>query len=140
VHYRKIEERHFARLLIMGRFTGQDADAVREVIAEVKRGAERRYVMDLTGLNFIDSAGIGMLLVINGEAVATGKALAMVVQEGQVKKVITLTRIGMIIPQYDSLDAYVEACVPEVVLAPDPCAPDEDPLAIAARTLTISAA
>ena len=139
MQYRKIQERHFTRLLVMGRLTGQDGDGVRDLIAEVKRGADRRCVIDLTGLDFIDSAGIGMLLVVNGEAVAADKAIAMLVAEGQVKKVVTLTRISMIIPLYDSLDAYVESCVPEEVLA-HPCAPGENPLALAARALKVEAA
>ena len=133
--YRKVQERHFIRFLIMGRLTGQDGDGVRDLIAAVKRCADRRCVLDLTGLEFIDSAGIGMLLVVNGEAVAADRLVAMVVGEGQVRKVVTLTRIGMIIPLYDSLDAYVESCVPEEVLADHPCAPGENPLALAVRAL-----
>ena len=140
VKYRKIQESHFARLVVTGRLTGQDGDGVRDLIAEVKGGTGRRWVIDLTGLTFIDSAGIGMLLVVNGEAVAADKAVAMVVAEGQVKKVVTLTRIGMIVPLYDSLEAYVAACVPEEALACHPCAPGENPLAVAARALTVSAA
>lgn len=135
-----MQERHFTRLLVMGRLTGQDGDGVRDLIAEVKGGTDRRCVIDLTGLDFIDSAGIGMLLVVNGEAMAADKAVAMLVGEGQVKKVVTLTRISMIIPQYDSLNAYVESCVPEEVLAEHPCAPGENPLALAARALKVQAA
>lgn len=139
MQYRKIQERHFSRMLVTGRLTGQDGDGVRDLIAAIGRGSDRRCVVDLSGLDFIDSTGIGMLLVVNGEAVAADKAIAMVVREGQVKKVVTLTRIGMIIPLYDSLDAYVASCVPEEVLA-HPCAPGENPLALAARALRVEAA
>ncbi|WP_158284033.1 STAS domain-containing protein [Azospirillum sp. TSO22-1] len=140
MRYRKFQERHFTRFILTGRLTGQGGDEVRDLIADVKRVADRRCVLDLGGLEFIDSAGIGMLLVVNGEAVAAGKAVAMLVGEGQVLRVVTLTRIGMIIPQFESVDAYVAACVPEEVLAEHPCAPGEDPLALAARALTASAA
>ncbi|WP_448191769.1 STAS domain-containing protein [Azospirillum sp. sgz301742] len=140
VQYRKLHERHFTRMVVTGRLTGQDGDGVRDLIAGIKQASDRRCVIDLTGLEFIDSAGIGMLLVVNGEAVAADKAIAMLVAEGQVKKVVTLTRIAMIIPQYDSLKAYVESCVPEEVLAEHPCAPGENPLALAARALKVEAA
>ncbi|HYH18194.1 MAG TPA: STAS domain-containing protein [Azospirillum sp.] len=133
--YRKTSERHFARIDVTGRFTGQDGDGVRELITDIKQSPDRRYVVDLSRLDFIDSAGIGMLLVINGEAAAVGKALALVVTDGQVRKVAMLTRIGMIIPLHDSLADYLASSVPEAVLTPHPCAPNEDPLAIAARTL-----
>jgi anti-sigma B factor antagonist len=141
VHYRKIHERHFTRFAITGRLTGQGGDGVRDLIADLKRASDRRCVLDLTGLDFIDSAGIGMLLVVNGEAVSAGKAVAMLAGAGHVLRVVTLTRIGMIIPLYDNLDAYLAACVPEEVLAKAaPCAPDENPLALAARALKVSAA
>lgn len=141
MHYRKIHERHFTRFAITGRLTGQGGDGVRDLIADLKRASDRRCVLDLTGLDFIDSAGIGMLLVVNGEAVSAGKAVAMLAGAGHVLRVVTLTRIGMIIPLYDNLDAYLAACVPEEVLAKAaPCAPDENPLALAARALKVSAA
>ena len=140
MQYRKIQESHFLRLVVTGRLTGQDGDGVRDLIAGLMGSPAHRCVIDLTGLGFIDSAGIGMLLVVNGEAMAAGKAVAMLVGGGQVRKVLTLTRIGMIIPLYDSLDAYIAACVPEQALACHPCAPGENPLAVAARALTASAA
>ncbi|HEY0837622.1 MAG TPA: STAS domain-containing protein [Azospirillum sp.] len=133
--YRKSSERHFARIDVTGRFTGQDGDGVRELITDIKQSPDRRYVINLSRLDFIDSAGIGMLLVINGEAAAVGKALGLIVADGQVKKVALLTRIGMIIPMHASLADYLASCVPEAVLTPHPCAPDEDPLAVAARAL-----
>ncbi|MBP2311516.1 STAS domain-containing protein [Azospirillum soli] len=140
MQYRKESERHFARLVMTGRLTGQDADQMRGVIAEVKCGADRRYLLDLSGLTFIDSAGIGMLLVVNGEAVSMGKPLAMLTGRGQVKKIVSLTRIAMIIPAFESVDDYIAASVPEAVLASvHPCAPGEDPLAVAARALQVAA-
>lgn len=140
MQYRKTHERHFTRFTVTGRLNGQGGDGVRELIADLKREGQRRCLLDLSGLEFIDSAGIGMLLVVNGEAAAAGKAVAILAGEGQVLRVMTLTRIAMIIPLYDSLDAYRDACVPEEVLAEHPCAPGEDPLALAARALKADAA
>ncbi|WP_431861723.1 STAS domain-containing protein [Azospirillum sp.] len=140
MQYRKFHDRHFTRFALAGRLTGQGGDEVRDLIADVKHATDRRCVLDLGGLEFIDSAGIGMLLVVNGEAIAAGKSVAMLTGEGQVLRVVTLTRIGMIIPQFESLDAYVASCVPEEVLAEHPCAPGENPLALAARALKADAA
>ncbi|WP_172428282.1 STAS domain-containing protein [Azospirillum brasilense] len=136
VQYRKEQERHFTRLVLTGRFTSQDAGPVRQAIADVKNGTERRHLLDLTGLEFIDSAGIGLLLVMNGEALSAGKALSLLCASGQVRKVVDLTRIAMIIPVHETVADYIAASVPEALLAAThPCAPDEDPLAVAARAL-----
>ncbi len=140
VQYLPVSERHFTRLVLSGRLTGQDADAVRRVIAEVKTGKARRYLLDLGGLEFIDSAGIGMLLVVNGEATAAGRPLAMLPGSGQVRTVVELTRIAMIIPAFATVEDYVAAAVPEAALVVAPCAPGEDPLALAARALHVTAA
>lgn len=138
VQHRKEQEAHFTRLVLTGRLTGQDADTVRGLIVAIKTGPERRLVLDLAGLTFIDSAGVGMLLVLNGEAVAMGKALAMLAGRGQVRRILDLTRIAMIIPAFATVEDYIAASVPEAVLAPPhPCAPGEDPLAVAARALSL---
>jgi anti-anti-sigma factor len=139
VLYEKVDEGQFVRFVLTGRFTGQDGDCVRELIGTIKAGAGRRLVVDLQGVDFIDSAGIGMLLVLNGEATASGSQLAIVVDSGQVHKIVSLTRIALIIPQFESLDAYIAGNVPERVLHAGSCAPDEDPLALAVRTLHTTA-
>ena len=134
--YSRIDERHFVRLLLRGRLTAQDGDAMRTKIAEIKRIPDRRCLLDLGEVEFIDSAGIGMLLVLNGEAAAAGKQVALAAATGQVRRVVTLTRVAMIVPVHDSVEAYVAAHVPEqAVAAAHPCAPGEDPLAVAARAL-----
>lgn len=138
MRYGRKDDRHFARLVLTGRFTSQDADIMRRLIAEVKSGPPRHILIDLTEVEFIDSAGIGMLLVFNGEASSAGAALALLAPTpgGQARKVLDLTRIGMIVPLFETLDAYIAACVPEAALAPpNPCAAGENPLAVAARAL-----
>lgn len=136
VQYRKEQERHFARLVLTGRFTSQDAAPVRQAIADVKGGPERRHLLDLTGLEFIDSTGIGLLLVMNGEALSAGKALSLLCAPGQVRKAVDLTRIAMVIPVHGTVTDYIAASVPEALLAAThPCAPGEDPMAVAARAL-----
>ncbi len=140
MQYRLDNEEHFARLVLTGRFTGLDADPVRRVIADLKQGQARHCLLDLTGLEFIDSAGIGMLLVINGEAASAGKHLAMLSGGGQVRKTVELTRIAMIIPVFETIGDYIAVNVPEAALAVvHPCAPGEDPLAVAARALKFTA-
>lgn len=139
--YRKTEEAHFTRLTMTGRLTGLDGEAMRAAVEDVMHERGRRCLADLTGLDFIDSAGIGMLLVLNAEALAAGKTLALLVGKGQVERVVSLTRIAMIVPVYTDVADYLAVQVPEAILAArHPCAPGENPLAVAARALTVGAA
>ncbi len=136
VQHRKENDRHFTRVILTGRFTGQDMDNLRQVIAAVKDGSGRHCLLDLTGLEFLDSAAVGMLLVLNGEAASVGKHLAMLVGGGQVLRIVEQTRIAMIIPVFETVDDYIAVSVPEAAMASvHPCAPGEDPLAVVARAL-----
>lgn len=109
MRYAKTLENQFVCYAASGRFTAQDSDVIKDLIHDIKGLELDRCVIDLTQLEFIDSSGIGMLLILNAEAAAKGKAFAMVVGSGQARKVIEMTQIRQIIPQFDSLDAYREA-------------------------------
>ncbi|HYD31599.1 MAG TPA: STAS domain-containing protein [Azospirillaceae bacterium] len=93
----------------IGRFGAHDGEVAKDIIADIKSSHVDRFVIDLTRLELIDSSGIGMLLIMNAEAAAKDKSFAMIVGGGQVRKVIDMTQIGLIIPQHDSLLAYLEA-------------------------------
>jgi len=51
-----------ATLALIGEFDLATVDTVRERLAEVRREAPSRVVIDLRGLTFIDSTGISFLL------------------------------------------------------------------------------
>lgn len=55
-------------------------------------------VVDLSGVNFIDSAGLGELVALNRRAVAAGGKLVLAAARGKVKDLLELTQIGQLIP------------------------------------------
>ncbi len=61
-----------------------------EVDAVVARGA-RRVVIDLARLSFIDSSGLGLLIVLDENAAAAGWELGLTRPCGQVLSVVELT-------------------------------------------------
>ena len=77
--------------------------AIRKLIDD---GA-RKMVVDLTGLNYIDSAGIGMLIGCNGHMEQNGGRVRIAGAQGVVQKSFNIARIEAIVP----LDPDVEtAC------------------------------
>ena len=60
-----------------GSFTFKDHHSFRALLDALRGGAGRRHVLDLNGLDFIDSAALGMLLIADDEARAAGWKLVL---------------------------------------------------------------
>jgi HptB-dependent secretion and biofilm anti anti-sigma factor len=55
-------------IALSGRFTFSDYQRFSDLIAEMRASEKNTYVLDLAGVDFLDSAAIGMLLVLREEA------------------------------------------------------------------------
>ncbi len=76
-------------------------NAVKRMIAE---GA-RKLVIDVTGLDYIDSAGIGMLVACNGQIDRAGGKMRVAGAQGTVARAFEIVHMDRI----TSLDADVDA-------------------------------
>jgi anti-sigma B factor antagonist len=68
-----------------------------------------RIVVDLAGVDFLDSTGLGVLLGGLKRVRAKDGALALARAESQVRKVFEVTRVIEILPIHDELDAAIAA-------------------------------
>ncbi|MDQ2105945.1 STAS domain-containing protein [Azospirillum isscasi] len=84
-------------LLLSGRLEFTDHDRLHDVIELLETRGVRRFIIDAKDLTFIDSAGIGMLLILQDET--EQRNIKMIVRKlhGDVKRSIDLARIGEII-------------------------------------------
>lgn len=67
--------------------------AIRKLIDE----GSRKLVIDLAGLDYIDSAGIGMLIGCNGHMEQNGGRVRIAGARGVVQKSFQIARIGAIV-------------------------------------------
>jgi anti-anti-sigma factor len=81
-----------ARVSISGDFTFTDHAAFKAIADRVFEGKDWPIVMDLTKLEFIDSAGLGMLLIIRDEAKKAKRSLVLRGARGQVKRMFDVTK------------------------------------------------
>ena len=72
----------------------QDHPVVKKLLAELSGAKRKHWVLDLSGLKSIDSAGIGMLLIAKDEGDKVGAHITLRAPEGNVRRVLELTRIG----------------------------------------------
>jgi HptB-dependent secretion and biofilm anti anti-sigma factor len=81
-----------ARVTLSGEFTFTDHVAFREVADRLLQAKDRTIVVELSQLQFIDSAGLGMLLIARDEAGKAGRTLVLSQPQGQVKRMFTVTK------------------------------------------------
>ncbi len=82
---------------LSGRLEFTDHDRLRDIVALLETPKARRFVVDVSRLDFIDSAGLGMILILQEEA--EQKNISMVVRgpRDDVKRSIDLAKIGEIV-------------------------------------------
>lgn len=84
-------------VLAIGKLTMRDHELVQEICGKFA-GPERRVVLDLSKVDFIDSAGFGLLLVAQDHAQRAGKALSLRKPQGHILKLLELGDFGRIVP------------------------------------------
>ncbi len=74
-----------------------DAGSARRVLTGVKELLARnrvKIILDMSGVEFIDSAGVGILLASYRAVDAKGGTLKMCAIQHQVESILSLTRLG----------------------------------------------
>lgn len=77
-----------------GRLTFAENSAFRRVVEGIGQCGRDRVVLDLGGLDFIDSAGMGMLLVARDLVTSRGGGISLRAAEGQVARMLRLAKFG----------------------------------------------
>jgi anti-sigma B factor antagonist len=85
--------------LILGDRLKEVEQAIRQ---RIQQGA-RKVVLDFSGLDYIDSSGIGVVAACIATMQRSGGTLAVVVAEGHVKRFLELTRLDRVAKTYPDL-------------------------------------
>jgi anti-anti-sigma factor len=94
----QIEERHIEPditvLELAGKLAlGRESQRIETLVEELTKKSARRVIFDMTKVDYIDSAGIGLLALATGKMKAAGGKLAVVAGPGRVLDMLTLTQI-----------------------------------------------
>jgi anti-sigma B factor antagonist len=109
----QIEERDLAsgiRLVeLKGKLAlGRESQRVETLVDELAKTGRLRAIFDMTHVDYIDSAGIGMLALASGKMREAGGKLAIVAPEGRVLQLLKLTQIIAILSVSASVDDAVK--------------------------------
>jgi len=77
---------------LKGRFAFSDHENFRNVVQLMENDGTKRFIFDLSGLEFVDSAGLGMFLIAREVAERHKLQLVLRGAQGQVKRMLDLGR------------------------------------------------
>ena len=89
---------HELTAALRGRFTAADATMFREMLQQIRGCDCRSAVIDLSGVDFADSAALSLMILAHREIGKAGKQFGLRGLNGQVKRVFELTQLDAILP------------------------------------------
>ena len=81
----------FALIAVSGELDLDSAPRLREAALDLLRRGVHRLVIDLTGLRFLDSVGLGVLMLVLKRLEAVDGDLALVCEKGDVMRVFEVS-------------------------------------------------
>lgn len=98
-----------AILHVTGRLGARDAGLLIDAAnAAFTRGA-RHLLLDVSGVDYIDSAGAIVLEALSGRAAAQGGSIALCVPSAPLRATLAIAPALLDIPVYDTIDAACDA-------------------------------
>ncbi len=88
---------------------GRESQRIETLVEDLVRKGTQRVVVDMTGVDHIDSAGIGMVALAAGKLKEIGGKLAIVAPEGRVLQLLTMTQMNMIVKVRPTVAEAIEA-------------------------------
>src|SRR5262249_4609459 len=76
---------------------GRESQRIETLAEDMAKKGVKRVVVDLTGVDYIDSAGIGVLAMASGKLKEAGGSMAIVAPEGRVLQLLNMTQVSSIV-------------------------------------------
>jgi len=84
-----------------GRLTmGSDSQSVEWNLAKLLKENHKKVIFDLTNVNFLDSSGIGILVMCHAKLKKAGGALRVAGAQGMVRQIIEMTNVNKLVELY----------------------------------------
>lgn len=100
IEQKKIEP-DIAVLEMNGRITmGSDSQKIEWGLAQLLKENQKKVIFDLTEVRFLDSSGVGIIMMCHAKLRKAGGALRLAGAHGMVEEVLALTSVNKIIPLY----------------------------------------
>lgn len=89
----KIHYENGCEFIMKGNFTFSDNPVFREIINYIRDAENTQITVNLTGVDFVDSAAIGMLLLARDESDNFNKVFSLKGLSGQPRKMFEISKL-----------------------------------------------
>jgi anti-sigma B factor antagonist len=94
---------------ITGRLSlGRDCEDVEWAVDELIRGKRKKVVFDLSELNYVDSTGVGILVMCSGKLKRAGGELRMASLQPRIAELMKITKLDQILCFYPTTAVAIE--------------------------------
>jgi anti-sigma B factor antagonist len=94
---------------VRGRVDGSNAESLERRLLGLLDAGGGRLVLDLTGVDYVNSAGLRAVLIAAKRSIAVGGTLAVVAVHGVVREVLDMAGFSAILPMFEQTDTAVAA-------------------------------
>jgi anti-anti-sigma factor len=89
-----------------GRITmGSESQKIEWGLAQLMKENHRKVIFDLTNVCYVDSSGVGILMMCHARLQKVGGALHLVGAQGIVEEALAMTSVNKIVPLYSTTTA-----------------------------------
>jgi len=111
VEVRSTERPDAGVLRIVGEITSGSEKPLMDAFAQAVAGGARTVILDFGGLDYMNSGGIGLLVILLVRAQRQGQRLLAVGLDDHYRQIFSLTRLDEAIGIHDSTAAAIGAAV-----------------------------
>jgi len=88
---------------------GNESQRLEWKLNELIAGNQRKIILDLTGVKYVDSGGVGIIAVAGGKMKNEGGRLVLAGAKGTVEEVLKFTRIGDFLGMFENTAVATES-------------------------------
>jgi len=88
---------------LSGRITmGSDSQKIEWAVVQLLKESQKRVIFDLSNVCYVDSSGVGILMMCYAKLKKAGGALYLVGVQGMVEEALAMTSVNKIVPLYST--------------------------------------
>jgi anti-sigma B factor antagonist/stage II sporulation protein AA (anti-sigma F factor antagonist) len=95
-----------------GRIDLSNADAFKDALSASLSKAKTALILDLSGVDYISSAGLRSLMIVFKAGKAEGKTFAIAALQPLLLEIFTISRFNLVFPLFDTVQHAVDKLAP----------------------------
>jgi anti-sigma B factor antagonist len=87
---------------------GSDSQKIEWGLAQLLKGSQKKVIFDLSDVCYVDSSGVGIVMMCYAKLKKAGGALYLAGVQGMVEEALVMTSVNKIVPFYSTTKEAAE--------------------------------